>query len=480
MSYTSPIARQRIVVLGDVMLDRYWSGATERISPEAPVPVVHVRNSEDKPGGAANVAMNLAALGMQVNLLGLIGDDEAGTTLESALQHAQVNSQLVCNSNAPTITKLRVMSRHQQLIRLDNEQKFDGSNAAQLLDLSYSMLANTALLVISDYAKGTLEGVLPEVIRRARELNVPVLVDPKGNNFELYRGATLLTPNRAELEAVTGRCEDETQREKKAKEMVEQLSLKALLLTRSEQGLSLYRRDEPPLHIPAHVREVFDVTGAGDTIIAVLAAFMANGYDFATSASAANVAAGLAVGKLGAASVGLGELDRAINAQADNPVQKISSDVSNLKLRIAELKNSGQRIVFTNGCFDILHAGHVRYLREASALGDQLVVAVNCDASVARLKGESRPLNPLAARMEVLAALSCVDWVVPFVDDTPENLITELLPDVLVKGGDYNAESIVGYDVVTKAGGEVRTLAFVDGYSTSELIRKINLLVVEN
>ncbi len=460
----------RILVVGDVMLDRYWYGATSRISPEAPVPVVHVGRSEERPGGAANVALNTAALGVQTRLIGVTGDDEAAGLLESQLAGAKIDCRFQKIGTAATISKLRVISRHQQLIRLDFEDGFATVDPDRLLEDFHQGLEVCDVVVLSDYGKGTLLQV-DRLIDAARQAGKPVIVDPKTDDFSRYRGASIISPNLAELECVVGSCADEAVLVSKSNRLIEQLGIDALLVTRGEHGMTLLEKNAPEVHFPAQAREVFDVTGAGDTVIAVLAASMAAGEGLASATALANLAAGIVVGKLGTACVSAPELQSVADAARMPGLGDVSAD--QLKVMVADARARGERIVMTNGCFDILHAGHVAYLNEAKRLGDRLIVAVNDDTSVRRLKGNGRPVNPLERRMTVLAALQCVDWVVPFSEDTPEQLICDTSPDLLVKGGDYQPEDIAGYDCVRKDGGEVVVLDYETGCSTSDIIEFI-------
>ncbi|SPZ20733.1 Bifunctional protein hldE [Providencia rettgeri] len=433
MKVTLPDYKQAgVLVVGDVMLDRYWHGPANRISPEAPVPVVKVTMVEERPGGAANVAMNIASLGANSRLVGLTGIDDAAKALTKNLNAVQVRCDFVAIPTHPTITKLRVLSRNQQLIRLDFEEGFENVDVAPVLERIEQALPHIGALVLSDYAKGALTHV-EKMIALANKANVPVLIDPKGNNFERYRGATLLTPNMSEFEAIVGPCKNNQDVEEKGMKLLQSLELKALLITRSEQGMSLIRRDEAPLHLPTQAQEVFDVTGAGDTVIGVLAASIASGRPLHEACALANAAAGVVVGKLGTSTVSPIELENAIRGRADTGFGVMTE--SELKQAVENARLRGERVVMTNGCFDILHAGHVSYLANARKLGDRLIVAVNSDASTRRLKGETRPVNPLEQRMTVLGALGAVDWVVAFEEDTPQRLIAEVLPDILVKGG---------------------------------------------
>jgi D-beta-D-heptose 7-phosphate kinase/D-beta-D-heptose 1-phosphate adenosyltransferase len=459
-----------VLVVGDVMLDSYWHGGTNRISPEAPVPVVRVTGEEGRPGGAGNVALNIASLNGKASLLGLTGDDDMASTLEQQLQEQGVKCSFERLDGLPTITKLRIISRHQQLIRLDFEDGFPGFDSAGLFAGFDSLLADADLVVLSDYGKGTLRDV-SEFISRAKAAGKPVLVDPKGSDFNKYSGATLITPNLSELEAVVGPCGSEEQLVERGLDLMERLNLEALLVTRGEHGMSLLERDKQPRHLPTHAREVFDVTGAGDTVISVLAAAMAAGMPLEAATQLSNVAAGIVVGKLGTATASMDEIRAALAEQQVVHRGVVTED--ELASAMDAAKARGETVVFTNGCFDILHAGHVTYLEQACRLGDRLVVAVNIDETVRQLKGDDRPVNTLERRMTVLAALGCVDWVVPFSEETPERVICRLKPDFLVKGGDNNPDDIPGAKCVREAGGEVKVMSFVDNCSTTSTIESI-------
>lgn len=464
------LGNARVLVVGDVMLDRYWHGSSSRISPEAPVPIVKVEESEDRPGGAGNVALNLAALGVVVAVVGVVGDDQEGVILRNQLQSAGIDTDFQISTNSPTITKLRVISRHQQLLRMDFETPFYHQDSSEFVAKTQALIAGVNVLVLSDYGKGSLQDC-QALIRLAHQHSIPVLVDPKGNNFSRYQGASLLTPNQAEFEAVVGHCESDIELVAKGYELIQKLALGALLITRGEHGMTLLRQGEPALHLPALAREVFDVTGAGDTVIATLAAAIAAGQSMAQSMALANLAAGIVVGKLGTAAVSYTELRRAI--LLEQGVERGVVNYEQLFLAMEDARASGEKIVFTNGCFDILHAGHVSYLEQARKLGNRLIVAVNSDASVKRLKGASRPINTLERRMAVLAGLEAVDWVISFDEDTPERLLKLLKPDVLVKGGDYSKSEVVGADIVNGYGGTVRVLGYVDNCSTTATVEQI-------
>lgn len=462
--------KAQVLVVGDLMLDRYWQGPTSRISPEAPVPVVKVEQHEDRPGGAANVALNVTALGAGVSLVGLVGKDEAGKALEKQLQSARVHCAFSVTESEPTITKLRVISRHQQLIRLDFEEPFSHDYSDAIAEATSPLLSNVNVLVLSDYGKGTLSDC-QQLIAEAKAQNVSVLVDPKGSDFARYRGATLLTPNLSEFETIVGHCKTEDELVSRGQSLAKELDLDALLVTRSEQGMTLIRADREELHFPARAREVFDVTGAGDTVISTLAAALAAGEDLPNAVALSNIAASIVVGKLGTAAISAPELRREVSKEQGAEKGVMSEE--QLLIALADARSAGETIVFTNGCFDILHAGHVGYLEQARAQGDRLVLAINSDESVSRLKGPGRPINPVERRMTVLSGLEAVDWVLYFDEDTPERLLEKVRPDILVKGGDYGIDGVVGGEFVNSYGGEVRVLSFLDNCSTTAIVEKI-------
>ncbi|MCC7489522.1 MAG: bifunctional D-glycero-beta-D-manno-heptose-7-phosphate kinase/D-glycero-beta-D-manno-heptose 1-phosphate adenylyltransferase HldE [Gammaproteobacteria bacterium] len=460
----------RALVAGDVMLDQYWFGPTSRISPEAPVPVVKVTQSQARPGGAANVAVNLASLGVRTTLAGVVGQDAGGGLLRQALGERGIALDFVESGARPTITKLRVLSRNQQLIRLDTEDAFGPEESRLLLERVRRGAAAASVCILSDYGKGSLLEMtaLVDVARAAR---LPVLVDPKGTDFARYRGATLLTPNLAEFEAVAGTASSDADLAARARRMRGDLGLEALVVTLGERGMMVVTGAAEAVFMPARAREVFDVTGAGDTVIAALAAGLGAGMTLTDAAALANVAAGIVVRKIGVASATPMELRQELHEHGLGGRGIVARE--DIARTIGEARARGERLVMTNGVFDILHAGHVGYLEEAKARGDRLLVAVNDDESVRRLKGPERPVNPLADRMAVLAALAAVDWVVPFSEDTPAALIGEVLPDVLVKGGDYRPEDIAGGPAVIAHGGRVEVLPFREGRSTTRILEAI-------
>ncbi len=476
ISRLNHLSQARVLVVGDVMLDRYYQGDTQRISPEAPVPVVRVSKVEDKAGGAANVARNIAHLDASVGLLGLIGRDANGDSLCRILANDGIRSALLAQDDQPTIAKMRVISRHQQVVRLDIEQHFSPVHAGALADQVEQLMADYDFVLVSDYAKGSLAAV-GRIIATAKAAGKYVLVDPKQADLSVYRGADIITPNLAEFRLAGGDTSSEAAMFDSARAMLANAGIAAMLLTRSEQGMTLITATETH-HFPAQVLEVSDVTGAGDTVIATLAVMLGAGMALPQAVEMANLAAGIVVSKLGAATVSPAELAARLNSHLHSQGDVYLTPYDKVLQHIAFAKQNGERIVFTNGCFDILHAGHVRYLTQAKALGDRLVVGLNSDASVKRLKGDSRPVNALNERATVLASLASVDWVLPFGDDpaeqdTPLQLILKVAPDVLVKGGDYSIDTIVGAREVIAAGGEVKVLQFVDGCSTSAIIKKI-------
>lgn len=454
------------------MLDRYWSGPTRRISPEAPVPVVKVIEESERVGGAANVAANVAAMGANVALIGGVGADPAGERLEQLCRARGIEVMSIRDAAVETTVKLRVMSQHQQLLRLDFESDQAAYASAEIETRFRSGVEKADVVVLSDYDKGLLQDS-QSLIAIARKAGKPVIVDPKSNDYERYSGASLVTPNYTEFEACVGRCRDDADIIERARILCRQHALESLLITRGERGMVLVRGDEAPLVLGADARDVFDVTGAGDTVCAALATGLAGGMDLGDAVRFANTAAGIAVGKSGTATVSLREIARAFaGPKGNSAVRTILADEI-VESVVQTARESGERIVMTNGCFDILHAGHVTYLNQAKALGTRLLVAVNSDASVARLKGTGRPLHKLVDRMTVLAALGAVDWVVSFDADTPAELVRRVNPHVLVKGGDYAVAEIVGGDHVLSTGGEVLTLPLVDGLSTSSVVARL-------
>ena len=475
LSYFQKLSDVKILVVGDVMLDRYWHGDTARISPEAPVPVVRVSDFEDKAGGAANVAKNIVHLGAQASLLGIIGEDDNGQSLQASLEKEGISSLLVKQNQAPTITKIRILSRSQQVVRLDIEQSFSQQHANLLSAEFERMIDQFEMVLFSDYNKGSLANI-GTMIDVAKKAGKTVLVDPKSKDLAVYAGADYVTPNLTEYQAAGGVSGDEQQIAQSAKKIIADCRLGAMLLTRSEQGMSLITATEK-FDYPAQTLEVADVTGAGDTVIATLAVMLATQMPASQAVEIANIAAGITVTRLGAATLSPEELSSKLTAYLERTGAHYHPTADEVFERIEQARRRGDKIVFTNGCFDILHAGHVRYLAQAKTRGDKLVVGLNNDDSITRLKGADRPVNALQERATVLTALAAVDWVIPFgsveENDTPANLIQQLKPDVLVKGGDYKIEDIAGADFVLANGGNVEVLEFVNDCSTSKVISKI-------
>ncbi len=466
-------SKARVLVVGDVMLDQYWYGNSGRISPEAPVPIVHVREDEIRAGGASNVALNVSALGAQATLLGMSGEDQNAEKLQNLLARQQVKCHLQKCAGHDTALKLRIIAQQQQMIRLDFEDDFSDLDKSSLLSRFSSLLQKTDIVIFSDYNKGTLSDI-KNMLALARDRGIATIVDPKGSDFGKYQGATLITPNWSEFEAIVGQCKTDQIFAARGEQLRQQLELDALLVTRGEHGMSLIRSDKEIFHLPTHAREVFDVTGAGDTVIGTLAAALAAHAEIEDAVALANLAAGIVVRKLGTATTSLAEIHDALNHADEIGYGIISQDELVQVVQLAHKR--GEKVIMTNGCFDIMHTGHIEYLQKARELGDKLVVAVNSDDSVRQLKGESRPLNSLQNRMTMLAALECVDWVVPFTEETPERLYCRVLPDVIVKGGDYQENQVAGGECVKANGGEVKIIKFVDGFSTTRLIEKIKKL----
>ena len=475
LSYFQKLKDVKILVVGDVMLDRYWHGDTARISPEAPVPVVKVSSFEDKAGGAANVAKNIVHLGAQASLLGVIGDDDNGQSLQASLESEGISSLLVKQDQAPTITKIRVLSRSQQVVRLDIEQSFSQQHADLLSAEFEAIIDQFEMVLFSDYNKGSLANI-GAMIKLAKKAGKTVLVDPKSKDLADYSGADFITPNLSEYLAAGGIVGDEEQLAQCAKKIIKDCKVGAMLLTRSEQGMSLITLTEKHDY-PAQTLEVADVTGAGDTVIATLAVMLGTQMPAPQAVEIANIAAGITVTRLGAATVSPEELSSRLTAYLESTGERYRPPIDEVFQRIDQARRRGDKIVFTNGCFDILHAGHVRYLAQAKTRGNKLVVGLNNDDSISRLKGADRPINTLEERATVLTALASVDWIIPFgaadENDTPANLIQKLKPDVLVKGGDYSIDEIAGADFVLANGGTVEVLEFIDNCSTSSVISKI-------
>ena len=477
--HLAALDQQTVLCIGDLMLDEFVYGEVARISPEAPTPVIAVKRAELMIGGAGNVARNLVALGVRCIFVGVVGDDEAGAALTKALNnHPLIEFHLVVDGTRQTTRKVRFVSEHHSthLLRADWETAsgVDAGNEDALIGHIVKAMPRVGAVILSDYAKGTLTPrVIRAVIDSANERGKPVVVDPKGRDYTVYRGATLITPNRQELaDATHSSAQTDDEIAAAAAKLRVALAAKAVLVTRSEAGMTLVHKDRP-VHVPAYPVRVRDVSGAGDTVVAVLAAMLAMGADFESAMRAANAAAAVVVGKRGTATLSVAELrSRILPASTLAPEEKIVFDWATLEDHIAEWRRHGLRIGFTNGCFDLLHPGHVKLLVGARAACDRLVVGLNGDASVTRLKGADRPVQPVQARAEVLAALEAVDLVVVFDEDTPEKLIARVKPMVLVKGADYTHDQVVGREIVEALGGEVILIDLVPGHSTSSMVER--------
>ena len=468
---------QHALVIGDVMLDRYLIGYAGRISPEAPVPIVLLNQQNERAGGAANVAANLALLGIKTHMIGCVGNDSEGVTLFKLLQQMGIDTSGVYTSkNRPTISKTRVLSGHQQMLRLDQESNtaFNvdenaGLNAAIQLQLALK----PSVVILSDYAKGLLsEATSQAIIAQCKTSNITVLVDPKGRDYSKYSGATALTPNKKETAEACETNIDDDDLIIKASALKQKLHLEFLAVTRGEEGISLI--DDKIHHLPAIAKQVFDVSGAGDTVIATLAAGLIHNLSVLQSLQLANIAASVVVGKVGTVPISQSDLLEALASHQGSEQAYKVCDLDAINLKVNAWKKANQKIVFTNGCFDLLHAGHVTYLEAAKKHGDKLILGLNTDRSVSAIKGPNRPVVHENDRARVLAALQSVDAVILFDEDTPLNLINAIRPNVIAKGSDYSAEQVVGGKEVQSWGGEVALIDLVEGRSTSNIIKKMN------
>ena len=464
------LKKANVLVIGDIILDKYIHGNVDRVSPEAPVPILRPEFEERRLGGAANVASNISALGSKVWLQGVIGKDEAAKEIRSLIKERNIKGFFI-TSKFPTISKLRILASRQQLLRVDSEEKFSEEDWTNTRNLFSKLISTTkaSVLILSDYEKGTLRDI-PLLIKQANKKNLYTLVDPKGNNFSKYKGANIITPNYLEFSNAVGGVSDESDLTLKAKNLIADLKLDALLITRGAEGMTLIEKQEGKIKrsdFSTQAQEVFDVSGAGDTVIASLAASIACGFNLNDSVKISNIAAGVVVGKSGTATPRISELEHFFKADS------IFSTKIQLKRLCKEAREDSLKVVFTNGCFDVLHAGHVSYLEAAKELGDKLIVGINNDSSVRKLKGKDRPINPLEERMTLIQALKCVDHVVSFSEETPLKLIEFLKPNILVKGADYSTEEIVGASSVIRDGGEVKTIPLIKGLSSSDKIKKI-------
>jgi D-beta-D-heptose 7-phosphate kinase/D-beta-D-heptose 1-phosphate adenosyltransferase len=468
-----------VLVIGDLMLDRYLIGDVQRISPEAPVPVVLLKAQNDRAGGAANVAANLANLGIRTSISGCVGEDAEATTLLALINHLGIKSEAVIQSSErPTIAKIRVISSNQQIVRIDQESQsiFSAKENAELhVLITRSLHEKPAIVILSDYAKGVLNAdACRAIIKACNDANIPVLVDPKDQDYSKYKNATALTPNKKETAEACGvSFSDNAALINGAKQLKTNLNLEFLAVTRGEEGITLLDKNVD-YHIAATAKEVFDVSGAGDTVIATLAAGLIHGLSPQAALYLANTAAGIVVGKVGTVPIQLDELVHELASKNVNEQTDKICDLKNLSAKVKNWRANNQKIVFTNGCFDLLHAGHVSYLEAAKKTGDKLILGLNTDRSVSALKGPSRPVIHENDRARVLAALESVDAVILFDEDTPLSLIDELRPDVIVKGEDYTEDQVVGGKEVKSWGGSIKLTPIVQGRSTTGILEKIS------
>ena len=467
--------KNHALVIGDVMLDRYLIGSVGRISPEAPVPIVLLNAQNERAGGAANVAANLALLGIKTHLIGCVGDDLEGKSLAKLITETGIENNCFTSKTRPTIAKTRVISGHQQMMRLDQESSAtftaDEDTALQA-NIHAALAKKPAIVILSDYAKGLLsEDVCQSIIAQCKASNTPVLVDPKGSDYSKYAGATALTPNKKETAEACSTNINDTDLIAKASALKNCIKLQFLAVTRGEEGITLI--DDATHHIAASAKQVFDVSGAGDTVIATLAAGLMHGLTALEALTVANLAAGVVVGKVGTVPITQAELLEALQVEQGSEQAHKICDLAQLLLKVEAWKQQKQKIVFTNGCFDLLHAGHVTYLEAAKKRGDKLILGLNTDRSVSAIKGPTRPVVHENDRARVLAALESVDAVILFDEDTPLNLINAIKPDVIAKGSDYSADQVVGGLEVMSWGGEIALIDLVAGRSTTGILNKI-------
>ena len=446
--------KKKITVIGDVMIDWYLHGESSRISPEAPVPVVNFKESKFQLGGAANVANNLKHLEIEPFLIGAIGNDHFGSLLKEHLKAEKIKFNLLSEKSFQTICKQRLMSSNQQLARIDYEKYFHGSKLTNILNTFIKNIAKTDLIIVSDYGKGTIFNAR-KLIQSAKKLKKKILIDPKGKDFTKYKGANLITPNKAEFENIMGKVGSKRDLANKAKKMLEDLNLESLIVTLGSEGMYVLTKSNKKItgdFINAYPQEVFDVSGAGDTTISALGAALSEGNDIFSAAEFANLAASISVSKLGTSTVS-------------------KDEVASLE---ASKGNKEQVIVFTNGCFDIIHSGHLDLLKEARSYGDKLIVGLNSDKSISKLKGSDRPIINQSERKKILSALKFVDEVIIFNEENPLKLIKKLKPSILVKGADYAKEQVIGGEFVESYGGEIKLVKLTKGKSSSKIINKLS------
>jgi len=472
MSAITHFSNHAFLVIGDLMLDEYLWGDVERISPEAPVQIVNIKSQNHTLGGAGNVVNNLASLGVKVYVASVIGNDTIGTALKNELEKIKVNTDgLFFAADRPTTKKTRVIALNQQMMRLDYETRKEISEDLENKIITYieDNLPLFDAILVSDYAKGVLTTrILGKIITICKHSNKLILVDPKGKEFTKYKGATAITPNKKEALIASGL----ENLEEAGKKFLSELDLEAVFITRGKGGISLFTKDNSPINVSARVKEIYDISGAGDTVLATLGLAITSGLTYFEATMLANIAAGIVIGKVGTATVSQEELLDVLVGDMPLLPSKVL-EIKRLKQVVNYLKAQGKRIVFTNGCFDLLHTGHIHLLKESKKLGDILIVALDTDESVRILKGNSRPIIGQAERAQILSALDCVDYVTIFSTDELKHLIKGLKPDILTKGADYKKEEVVGKDIVEGYGGEVILIPTLQGISSSRLISKI-------
>ena len=469
--------RPRIMVIGDLILDEYIWGSVSRISPEAPVPILETKSENLTLGGAANVANNLVAIGCEVHLVGAIGNDEKGDKLLSLIEEKKISSKGIFRFvYRPTTSKIRVIGHNQQILRIDKEDNrpITEETENKIIKFINKTLPDMDIVICSDYRKGILtEKVFSATTHRANNSKKRVLVDPKSSNFELYRGATIITPNQFEVEkAVPIKIQDKIDLDRAAEYLLNLTHAEVILITRGKDGMTLYPNKEKPIDIPTQAKEVFDVTGAGDTVVSILAMALAIGFNYQDSAWLSNMAASIVVGKIGTAVVTLPEIDEYLHEEMLR-TSKAVLNLEELTKTVSLAKSVGKTVVFTNGCFDLIHGGHIEFLQKARAKGDLLVVGLNSDKSVKAIKGNGRPIKGEKERANIISALKSVDYITIFDETTPEIIISEIRPDILVKGDDYDVDEVVGREIVEGYGAKVELIPVVKGLSTTNTVTKI-------
>ena len=469
-NYTKNISllnNKKIAVIGDVILDEYIKGQAERISPEAPIPVIKVNSKYYSLGGAANVARNLSRLGVNVFLYGLLGNDTSGKIIKNSLKEEKINDNLLKSNKIKTIIKTRVVSDGQQIVRYDQESYFNKIDSLKLLGFLLKNINKFNLIIISDYGKGTVTNV-SEISKICRKNSIPLFIDPKGASFQKYAGADLISPNLKEFEKIVGYCSSDKELIQRAFNLMKKFNIKNLLITKGKRGMTFLNNNREYFHIGAENVEVANVVGAGDTVISWIGALSLTEYNLESSIYLANLAAGEVV-----------KLEGTSTLSTDQIYNKLESknkilDINDLKKNLDFLKKNNKTIVFTNGCFDLIHKGHLEYLKKSKKLGDILIVGLNSDKSVIKLKGQSRPFNSFVDRANILSEFISVDFIVLFNELTPLNLIKLIKPDIITKGGDYAKHEVVGFSFLKKYGGEVKIIKFLKGYSSTKMIKKIN------